>query len=1580
MPYDYLTINESELNFGLVSASYFDVKTQNLYEQQIINQDLFFGDSDEDLIELSIFDTDQNLINFNRIIPKITYSVLEGEFRDINNNLTSYKITNPYTNFVKYTNEILLHPQFDLHFNELPPGVYYLLYNPIRNLAGNPQNRLVIKEISPNRTELRLSFAFNPTKNNQSAVDAIKVSSFANKNYLFLQIIDEIIPIIDKNPIEKDFLENQNNFNLYAIAGYLGLKTIAELQEFINSTYIGFNKILNLSTDVDSTIYQTKQFVGVAQQLKNFIYKYNQSEFTANELFDAIRIIVLKVCQDRILERTSLTQQVLADILNFFLKIIYTDWLFPEITKLLDNYKLYFYDYYKNVLNFDNGNFVKIIDHTSYLNTVDNRINVQIKLDTPLPLEYDIQSLCWISNISIAPIYFKVNLFSKPISRKVFLNGVNFNVEVLTSPAANQTFESFNLDNIDSLKSKLKEKINDLYIDYDNFDNFVNYSSAELRTKIAKNKILSYQDLDGQKNLIAENARLANTSISNSFSNEFNKKIQEQINLLKTFDEYESYLFFNTSSINEKIENGITFDKNNYNSLVSQLPEYVQVNYESADYVKFTAMVGHFFDNILIFIKKFPKNYPLTNIDLNYYPKNYIEELLNSLNWNVDISKFEQSNIKQLFFDRSQYTGSLSQSYFNYSKALLNRMANNISAIYKTKGTSTSFDLIRSIFGIPSEIVQVKEYGSSDLSSIITENLYYDFDDTIYMTKFNNNKFVTFNHTGSDFIYIQNTTNFSSSVGSPPTSSVEITPVFTGVSTVEFSFRFKSKNYNLNQKIPLIKKLRNNKEDWKVYVKKTQQEISGQLIFDFHPLEIGNVTSSIVLDNLPVLNGDIYTVMLRRDVVPGYEFDRNEISSSTKKFEIANFVIEDDSDFVVEDDNDNVILGEVSSSLTSSTFVRNFREYVPYLYTLSVNQFYGSQQNFSISKNKVYTFDTNRFFSSGSYFFGNYSSSVSFVGNLDKVKVFNYALDDKDFEEHSYNLGSISIPEKSEVYKNLYHLWSFDTPISLYNTSSNYKLVDNQNNYYKSNFKAYNFTREEQEVGYPICNTQMVENFPYQFEKVNLKQAINSNNYGPIFKYNAKINRVNQKADSNLVPYDYSTTITDVLGDDSNLVQFGISPYSYLNRKIENFLGKEGIVNVLGNPKYLKTQNYPELKTLLNEFKIKNVKYIYPQEFYSTYNFYIDFSIFDFVKKLKPSRVNLLTGLILEPTVFERNKFNYRDVNFSENKAFNISFSQKTTLTSSLFNTSNTSSNVTLDCIYNSFKTDPNTYNYSFFEIKDRVDERDFIFSKFGKFCNLETNGFVVRNVNLVQAIEEYTVLNNKIKISTSGTTGTAGTAGTNGTSGTTGTSGTSAARRTLSRDKSNGYVITFSSSYYSVKTLGSGSGYGLKVNIGTNGTSGTTGTAGFITPGYSIQVTGSTVLNQSYTGETNDGYSRRHLSKFVRAGSRNSYLAISSSKYDIKDGIKTRLPSYKTKIGYYTYTKGENSVNTTVNRIGLPNNSSPVISIPGFISLSITSNSFPSFGTVTGSVSNPTSDFLQQPLTASLETSASLERYIMNL
>lgn len=1500
MPYSYLNFDEATLNTGIASGSYFAPDLQELYEQKYLNRERFFGTSDSDIIEYTLYNSSQENIAFNRVVPTVSYSVVQGSYRDINNKLTYYNFAKPFTNYAKFNNDILLDTQDVLKKTQVAPGLYYVLYNFVRNVAGNTQNRLVIKEISPSRTELRLSFAFNTTLTPQNALDAVKVTAFADKKYLFLQLSTFINQIIDNNPISETFVRNSTNYNYNAIATSLGLQNAAELQEFIVQTYVGFDKIITLSSD-DQSIQQASKFIGIDDQIKNFTYTYNSTEFSASEILLAFKTIVTKVSQDRILQKTSINQTQLQSILDVFVKIIYTDWLESQTTLLLSEYSNKYFGLFKNALNFDGGNLVKILDHTNYFNPIDGRVNVQVKLDSPLPLEYDIRTTCWISNISIAPIYFKVNLFAEAVKRNVKLNGVNFTVQVDTSDPINQKYSSHDVNTLFSAQSRLKQRINDLLIDYNNFSNFIIYSSAELRTKIAKNKITDYNKLETQKGLVRSAASSSTYVIRETYVTEIDRIIQTQIEILNSLDDYESYLFFNTSSIDDKIEDGIDYDQNNVDSLINQLPEYLRDDSQSADYLKFTSMVGHFFDNILVYIKKFPKTYPLGVSELSDYPKNFLDELLNSFSWNTNNFKFQNSGISQYLFDNTEISSSLSSSYFDYGKKILNRFANNLPYIYKTKGTSTSLDLIRSLFGIPSELIQLREYGSTDVN--VNRQNYYDFEDIVYMTRIKDDRYIKFDYTDDEYTYITGPTfNYSGSAPTIFTSSRAQSEVFTGYDTFETSFRFKSIDYKFNDKIPIVKKIRNNKIDWQVYIKKTQQSESGVLIFDLHPPE-SNFTSSIKLDELPYLNGDVFTFMISRDIKADYQYD-----SITPNF---------------------------SSSISSSgpnTWSLQFttssaaEKYVPNTYTFAVNQYNGSLKNFGSIRTKVINYGQNQYFSSGSYYVGNYNTSyqtpVTFDGNIDKIKVFRDPLSLVDFDEHSYNLDSISVPDKAIVYSNLIYLWSFDTPMQLWAASSSINTpfsssvsgslvisdtqvgIPNQNNYYKTWFTASNFGGESVVQPYPACAPALVSPFPYQFDKLVLNQAINSNRFGPNYKNNVKINKIDEYATSNLVPYDYSTKTNDIVGSDSNVVGFYISPYTYLESEMENFLGKEGITDVIGDPKYLTSQNYPELDLRLREFASTDRKYIYPQEFYTTYKLYIDFSIFDYIKNVVPNRASIKRGLLIEPSILERKKFNYKDISYNVNGLYtsSIYFNNAAELTPVF--TTGSPMNITVESI-TTYDTDRNQYNYERFEIPPTIDSRDFIYAKYGKYINVDTNGFHIRNTYTVTDNEYYQMLND------------------------------------------NGKVVTFTSSFNFVEVIGSGS------------------------------VTGSSVFTNVYKGEGNTGYSPRHLSKIMMPGSRQKYIAVSGSNFVINNGVKVFAPA---QLNYYSYIKGKNDSTTTVNRKGIPNGSSPVTTIPGYLSLDISSSNFPVYGTTTGSVGDPNSLFVQLQLTASMETSASLDKYIMNL
>ena len=279
-------------------------------------------------------------------------------------------------------------------------------------------------------------------------------------------------------------------------------------------------------------------------------------------------------------------------------------------------------------------------------------------------------------------------------------------------------------------------------------------------------------------------------------------------------------------------------------------------------------------------------------------------------------------------------------------------------------------------------------------------------------------------------------------------------------------------------------------------------------------------------------------------------------------------------------------------------------------------------------------------------------------------------------------------------------------------------------------------------------------------------------------------------------------------------------------------------------------------------------------------------------------------GLLIEPSLLERKKFNYKDLIYTVPTFSTASFSLSNIASFSASYTTGGLMSISTG-LEDSYSVDRNTHNFSRFEIPDIIDNRDFIFAKYGKYVFTDTSGFNIRDTHNIPDHEYYQAVNN------------------------------------------NGKVVGFTSSFDRVEVIGSGS------------------------------ITGSGAFTNRYYGTQNSGYSQRHLSKINMPGSRYRYQAVSGSNYIILNGVKTLAPA---KTRFYTYIKGKNDYTTTVNRNGLSNGSQPVITIPGFLSFNISSSTFPTNGITTGSIDSPNSLFVQVPLTASVQNSASLNMYIMNL
>ena len=170
----------------------------------------------------------------------------------------------------------------------------------------------------------------------------------------------------------------------------------------------------------------------------------------------------------------------------------------------------------------------------------------------------------------------------------------------------------------------------------------------------------------------------------------------------------------------------LLYDENNLDHLYNIAPAYVKndpLNYQS--YYNFTDMIGHYFDNIWIYITSINELYNADNNLEKGVSKDIVYDALRSLGVKLYNSKgdndFEDyiggsNSGSTLFIDDFSVTS----SYLNNvpKKDLLaetfKRIYHNIPLLSKTKGTSTGLQELITTFGVTSSIFSPNEFGGSN--------------------------------------------------------------------------------------------------------------------------------------------------------------------------------------------------------------------------------------------------------------------------------------------------------------------------------------------------------------------------------------------------------------------------------------------------------------------------------------------------------------------------------------------------------------------------------------------------------------------------------------------------------------------------------------------------------------------------------------------------------------------------------------------------------------------------------------------------------------------------------------------------
>jgi hypothetical protein len=427
----------------------------------------------------------------------------------------------------------------------------------------------------------------------------------------------------------------------------------------------------------------------------------------------------------------------------------------------------YFVDY---ILNFGDNTQVLVVN--TALNKLESGYEILFKLYDPLPLNISDKASLWVVKEKVNPYSFEINLdrliLPPPPPQ---LRGPNFAIDIPNQNNVGTSYQTYtnlitSIQNISTasyqqLLSLMTSQSIDINTDYTDYNNFVVFSSAKQRIINFYGKVKQIEDY---QNNIATYASLIPTNPS--VITDYNLATSSINNIIANFDGFEYYLYYESgSTLTSSIEYNITpypkigtllpfplqstgssevetwygwatssadnYDDQNQNNLIFTVPTFIKDDENNGPYLTFLNMVGHYFDNIWIYLQAITDiNLANNNLekgiskDLVYYVLESLGTKLYNQYGDTDNLEYLIGNSGSANFDNNfTYTG----SYLNAipRKDLVaeyyKRIYHNLPLLMKTRGTSYGLQTLVSTFGITSSVLPIKEYGGDLKSNTLDE-------------------------------------------------------------------------------------------------------------------------------------------------------------------------------------------------------------------------------------------------------------------------------------------------------------------------------------------------------------------------------------------------------------------------------------------------------------------------------------------------------------------------------------------------------------------------------------------------------------------------------------------------------------------------------------------------------------------------------------------------------------------------------------------------------------------------------------------------------------------------------------------
>jgi hypothetical protein len=419
----------------------------------------------------------------------------------------------------------------------------------------------------------------------------------------------------------------------------------------------------------------------------------------------------------------------------------------------------YFIDY---IADFGNNTQATVVNVA--LNKIESGYEILLKLYQPLSVNIQEKNTLWIVQEKVNPYVFDINLDKLIISAPgPQLKGPNFAIDIPNQnnvATSYQTYSSLinSVQNISTasyqqLLSIMVSQSIDINVDYSDLNNFIFFSSAEQRLKNFYSKIKDIEDYNNDITYYSSNA--FSSSLSSSFINTATSSIDI---IIAGFDGYEYYLYFEsgstswpktnnslpyinattasaTSWYNAATSSADSYDNENQNNLVYTIPSFIKDDPNNVPYLTFLNMVGHYFDNIWIYLSAITDiNLANNNLEKGI-SKDLVYHVLESLGTKLYNQYGDVDNVDYLIGNSGSayYTGNDTQaftstgSYLNTipRKDLLaesyKRIYHNLPLLLKTKGTAYGLQTLVSVFGVTGSTLPIKEYGGDLKSNTLDE-------------------------------------------------------------------------------------------------------------------------------------------------------------------------------------------------------------------------------------------------------------------------------------------------------------------------------------------------------------------------------------------------------------------------------------------------------------------------------------------------------------------------------------------------------------------------------------------------------------------------------------------------------------------------------------------------------------------------------------------------------------------------------------------------------------------------------------------------------------------------------------------